>query len=580
MNSPMEGFIHAGKLEDIRQKCCTVVNEKGHHIAVFYHEGQVYAVDNRCPHMGFPLSRGSVKDGILMCHWHHARFDLKTGGTFDPFADDVRAFAVEVRDGEVWIDITRQADPVAYQFTRLSEGLEQNISLVMAKAAIALLESGIEPSEPFRIGLEFGTRYRTAWAQGLTMHVCFMNMLPYLSPEDKPHALFHGLSAVGNDTAGMQPNFLARPLPGDPADADTLKRWFRQFVEVRDSQGAERCLISALSGDATHTQVADMLFAAATDHRYLSTGHSLDFTNKALEALDHAGWNYAPAVLASLIPNLTGASRAEESNQWRSPIDLVAILKAAFEKIPAALASGASAASPWQGRDDLIPVLLGEDPQAIADSLLSAIEAGAAPVDLACAAAYAAALRVARFHTSNEFGDWDTSLHTFTFAQAVHQGMRRAPSPELLRGVFDAAMSIYLDRFLNMPPARLPEIVPNQENPDDLLDAFSDLLDRQQQVNEAAQLAARFLGSGGPPERLMAALGRSLLREDRSFHTIQMMEGAFRQYALLRSTPAGAHVLIAAARYLAAHAPTMRSQRQTYMMAWRLHRGERVYEEA
>lgn len=45
--------------------------------------GKVLAVDNRCPHMGFPLDRGTVRDGILTCHWHHARFDLATGGTFD-----------------------------------------------------------------------------------------------------------------------------------------------------------------------------------------------------------------------------------------------------------------------------------------------------------------------------------------------------------------------------------------------------------------------------------------------------------------------------------------------------------------
>jgi nitrite reductase/ring-hydroxylating ferredoxin subunit len=33
--------------------------------------------------MGFPLSKGTVKDSILTCHWHHARFDLNNGGTFD-----------------------------------------------------------------------------------------------------------------------------------------------------------------------------------------------------------------------------------------------------------------------------------------------------------------------------------------------------------------------------------------------------------------------------------------------------------------------------------------------------------------
>ena len=41
-------------------------------------------------------------------------------------------------------------------------------------------------------------------------------------------------------------------------------------------------------------------------------------------------------------------------------------------------------------------------------------------------ASYAPALRMARFHTANEFGDWDTVLHTFTFANAMHQALRAA----------------------------------------------------------------------------------------------------------------------------------------------------------
>ncbi len=50
---------------------------------IFHDHGKIFAVDNRCPHMGFPLDRGTFKDCILTCHWHHARFDLNTGGTFD-----------------------------------------------------------------------------------------------------------------------------------------------------------------------------------------------------------------------------------------------------------------------------------------------------------------------------------------------------------------------------------------------------------------------------------------------------------------------------------------------------------------
>jgi hypothetical protein len=71
-----------------------------------------------------------------------------------------------------------------------------------------------------------------------------------------------------------------------------------------------------------------------------------------------------------------------------------------------------------------------------------------------------------------------------------------------------------------------------------------------------------------------------VLREDRDFHTIQAVEAAFRQYSMLEGTPEGVHVLGAAGRYLAAHAPTVRSQGQTYSIARRLSRGESIHEGA
>ncbi len=576
-----EHYVCVAQVADVKAAAYAIVYVEGQAIALFVHNDKIYAIDNRCPHMGFPLHRGTVKDCILTCHWHHARFDLASGGTFDAWADDVRAFPVEIRGDQVWIDLAPHADPQTHQRQRLQDGLEQGISLVIAKSVIALLDAGIEPAEPFRMGLDFGVRYRNAgWGSGLTMHTCMINLLPYLDPEDRPRALYHGLAAVARDCAGQPPHFGVQPLPTSAPDINTLKRWFRQFIEVRDAEGAERCLVSAVRSGADQQQIAEMLFTAATDHRYIDVGHVLDFTNKALEALDATNWQNAESVLTSLVAGYASAERMEESNSWRYPVDLVAILDRAFAEIPAALESGQDKQGTWANREALVTILLGEDAQAIADSLLAALQTGCTETELAGAVAYAAALRIARFHTNNDFGDWDTAHHTFTFANAVHQGLRRVASQSLLRGVFDAAMSVYLNRFLNVPPARLPEPKETVDNPEKLLDELPKLLDRQQQVNEAGALVARYLYSGGNPERLLAVLGKMLLREDRSFHVIQEIEAAFRQYSLLRDTEAGDHVLIAATRYLAAHAPTMRSQGQTYQMAYRLHRGDRLFEES
>jgi hypothetical protein len=316
-----------------------------------------------------------------------------------------------------------------------------------------------------------------------------------------------------------------------------------------------------------------MLFAAATDHRYLDGGHTLDFVNKALEALDTAGWERAEAVLASLPTQLAFAERMEEANAWRNPVDLVALLENAFEQLPTPV----DAREGWSGRQELVDVVLNGEAKEILDALLAALRAGASEVELASAVSFAAATRIARFPTSNEFGDWDTALHTFTFANAVEQGLRRSPSPELLRGVLDAAISVHLDRFLNVPATRLPTPEPDAD-PDGLLDELPCLLDRQQQVDAARQLAVSFLAAGGQPRRLVAALGAALVREDRNFHTIQCVEAAARQQELLAGTPEEPLPLIAAAGYLAAHATTTRSQNQTFEIARRLHRGEKLYE--
>lgn len=85
-------LVRAASLVDLQRAGCLPVQVEGHTVALFFHNEHVYAVDNRCPHMGFPLHRGTVQDGVLTCHWHHARFDLSSGGTFDQWADDVRVY--------------------------------------------------------------------------------------------------------------------------------------------------------------------------------------------------------------------------------------------------------------------------------------------------------------------------------------------------------------------------------------------------------------------------------------------------------------------------------------------------------
>ena len=122
---------------------------------------------------------------------------------------------------------------------------------------------------------------------------------------------------------------------------------------------------------------------------------------------------------------------------------------------------------------------------------------GATEEGLAAIVEDTAALRIAFFGTSNEFSDWNTAHHTFTFSHAVQQSLHRLPSIELLRGIFDAAMSVYLNRFLNVPPSPIPTILENSEEPDILLKKFLDILDKRQQVKDATEIVVSHIKAGG-----------------------------------------------------------------------------------
>jgi len=590
MDVPSREFVLAGSIEELKAKGRLVLHGSHRPILVIYDRGRVFALDNRCPHMGFPLERGSVEDGILTCHWHHARFDLESGCTFDLWADDVPIFPVELRNGQVWVKTTfGHADTAAHWRQRLADGLEHDLGLVIAKAVHGQLAADVPRADIVRQVALFGAENRDGWDVGLTILTALANLLPVLPEEDVYLALFHGARRVAADCDGEAPRRERAPLGSRP-DTATLKRWLRRWTIVRHREAAERTLLTAITARLSPEALADALVAAETERVFADSGHSLDFINKAFQCLDLIGWEHAAVLLPTVVGQMVAARGADESTAWRQPVDLIALCDKAARQLPELFAVGRGAHC-WSDHAALARELLGDDPVTIIDALKAAIRAGAGPSDLGRSLAYGAALRVARFGNANEHTDWETAHHVFTYANAVHQMLKRIGTAHTdghvtaVRAVLHGAMALYLTRYLNVPPARIPG--EDGEQLDDLpadveairvalLGAF----DRQRQVDLAARLVARHLKLGHSPQALIATLARAVLREDAGFHAYQMLEAAVRQFTVWGDTDEGRHILIAAARYLAAHSPTERAALQTADIARRLMRGGELHQEA
>jgi nitrite reductase/ring-hydroxylating ferredoxin subunit len=580
ISSDPAGFFCAATVAELQEKKMMPVAGADRPVLLCWHEGVVFALDDRCPHMGFPLAKGSVRDGILTCHWHHARFDLRSGCTFDLWADDTPSFEVRIEGEYVWVARRpRQQADAAFYSARLRRGLEQGIGLVQAKGIVALLARREPVESIMRQIAVFGARHHRTWRDGMTLLTIAARLSPWLSETTRVYVLALAARTVGQNCAGQAPRYSPGGFGGERFDEDRLSRWMFHWAKVRHDDGAERTLLAALESGLARDAVHRLVFGPLQARIYADSGHALDLSNKAFELLEVIGWQHAAQVLPLIVQNLTQSQSEEESGSWRAPTDLIELIREA----EAGLRENCKPMTSEDAcRPEFYRLFLGEDPRVILGTLVEALNHGTSPVVIARHLALAAAWRLACFPESNDIEDWFAPMHTFSFCHALHQVLVRSEGEtDAVRGLFHAAMSIYTDRFLNIPRASLPgekALDPLPGTPDEFREAMLSVLDQRRGWSELPRLVTGYLRRGYPEAVLIDTLTFGTVREDLDFHTLQVLEAGVTEAAIWPQGSAKRELLYAAvARHLAAHCPTTRSSSQSVAVALRLHRGEDLH---
>src|SRR5262249_4889562 len=81
MDVPSKEFLLAGSLEELKAKGRLVLHGSHRPILVIYDRGRVFALDNRCPHLGSPLERGSVEDRLPWSAYDGSHIRLRQSKT-------------------------------------------------------------------------------------------------------------------------------------------------------------------------------------------------------------------------------------------------------------------------------------------------------------------------------------------------------------------------------------------------------------------------------------------------------------------------------------------------------------------
>jgi nitrite reductase (NADH) small subunit len=108
-------WVEVCRLDDIPALGARVLErEGGDNIALFRTaSGNVFALRDRCPHKGGPLSQGIVAGETVTCPLHSWNLSLESGEARAPDVGCVATYPVRVEGGVVWLSLTRPATPEA-----------------------------------------------------------------------------------------------------------------------------------------------------------------------------------------------------------------------------------------------------------------------------------------------------------------------------------------------------------------------------------------------------------------------------------------------------------------------------------
>ena len=102
----MGRFVEVAKKSEIPDAGAIGVEVEGKRLALINLNGEIYAIDDDCPHEGGPLSEGQISGEEIECPWHTSHFNIKTGRVIrDPATEDVATYRVRLARDVVEVEI-------------------------------------------------------------------------------------------------------------------------------------------------------------------------------------------------------------------------------------------------------------------------------------------------------------------------------------------------------------------------------------------------------------------------------------------------------------------------------------------
>jgi len=556
MASSASQWIHVAARSDVPTGEAKAVRlEGGRSIALFNVNGRIYATDNQCPHMGYPLTRGAVRHGILTCDWHGRSFDLEAGGCFNYECDDLQTFPVEIRQNEIWIQLGDARYKRRDEHLRLLwEGLLSEDRWTISKA-IALLLKGSVPEEEIvtvilrHLGRHIASSNDTEGGDDVSRLINGLKVGRRYQGGDRLMVLATAACSVAGKAAER---LEVVPLPG-PVSWDSIDRWTRMFSHDGQSGRIERCLFTAGHLDY-RDKILPLLYECAVEPHFLGFADNLLSLGGLAEIIESFGWEQSSELVFNLGAKLVGRRRGEPERFRRDAVRLMSSM------VPNIEASNPSSTRVIEYDEDaFVGALVSVNIQKSFDAVSTVLKSGVKLDRLITSLVLLAADRMARTPVNVDAG-WGALTMELNLAASLRIAQRHGGDQVAAKGLFHAAWLVFADRWLNIPFRPLTSPlgggtlnVPNEDaGVGVILNSIASL-----NVQDVGRQVLEYLNAGYSGDRLLHEMGRVMLWDDTNTRILPTLRTVFEEWersggsdsALGAGHPARYQLLVGLARY-------------------------------
>ena len=415
------------------------VKVAGKQIALFLHDGEIYACNNRCPHEGSPLVEGALDaGGVLTCHWHNWKFDLRSGATIYG-GDSLRVYPVKLGQGGIWVDLrdAPAGERIERALAHLDEAMADYDTARIARELARLVKAGAKPEVALaRAVAATYDRLRNGMTHAYAAAEVWMRLADRFTDDaERLTCATEAIAYIAYDT--LRENVYPFATEGAAWSAQA----FAAAAEAQDEARAAAMINGALAQGLAFADLEGALADAALAH-YSDFGHTLIYLEHVRGLIERLGRAVERPLLLAWLRSLIYATREDLLPDFRGYAD--------------ALAAWPAAAS----RGGAPPGAAAFEGLTIRGTLKATVSAaGAAPLELYHALMEAAALHLLRFderhalRTDVSVADnvgWLDFSHALTFGHALREQCARYPRlwPQglLQLALFVGRNSGYLDK--------------------------------------------------------------------------------------------------------------------------------------